>query len=62
MMDDPELDTPSEAEKADEMEKAQEDAAEKRENEGGLSVSPRRRAHLPILRACSPLPLLYPDR
>ncbi len=35
MMDDPELDTPSEAEKADEMEKAQEEAAEKRENEGG---------------------------
>ena len=35
MISDPEQNEPSEAEKTDEMEKAQEDAAEERENNGG---------------------------
>jgi len=35
MTNDPEQNTPSEAEQAEEMEQAQKDAAEERENEGG---------------------------
>ncbi|ONF96051.1 hypothetical protein SPHI_16650 [Sphingomonas jeddahensis] len=35
MMNDPEQNTPDQADEAEEMEKVQEDAAEERENNGG---------------------------